>query len=115
MNISTGMHGLNEIANGLKKFGETLAVPAAQAAADTLVTEINQTRGANNPPVSVEQKGEGARRMISVSDAESIAREFGTLEQDATPWLAPALPVARNPMRAAVLARMLSALRLNIR
>lgn len=118
MNLSADLRGLDRITDGLKKFAVTLAAPAAQAATGALATTINETRRANGLPAPLEQEGEGACRAISVSDPASIAREFGTLEQNATPWLAPSLPTARSPMRAAAqtaVARALSALRFNNR
>jgi hypothetical protein len=118
VNLSADLRGLDRVTDGLKKFSATLAAPAAQAATDALATTINETRRANGLTASLEQEGEGASRAISARDAASIAREFGTLEQDATPWLAPSLPTARSPMRAAAqtaVARALSALRFNNR
>lgn len=118
MNISAELRGLDEITSGIQKFAEAVAAPAAQAAADALATTIKETRRANNLAAPLVQQGEGPRRTIGASGAASIAAEFGTLEQGATPWLAPSLPTARSPMRAAVVtavARALSALRLNTR
>jgi hypothetical protein len=115
MNISADLRGLDEIVGGLKQFGEAVAVPAALVATDALATTINETRRVNGLAAPLERQGEGARHVVGASDAASIAREFGTLEQDAIPWLAPSLPAARSPMRAAVqtaVARALSALRL---
>jgi hypothetical protein len=102
----------------LKQFGEAVAAPAAQAAVDALAATIEETRRANGLAAPLERQGEGARHVVGISDAASIAREFGTLEQDAAPWLAPSLPTARSPMRAAVqtaVARALSAFRFNNR
>lgn len=118
MNISADLRGLDQITEGLQKFGAALAAPAAQAATDALVTTIDGTRRANGLAVPLQRQGEGARRAITASDPASAAAEFGTLEQDAAPWLAPSLPTARSPMRAAVVtavARALSVLRLNTR
>lgn len=118
MNISAELRGLDEITSGIKKFGEAVAAPAVQAAADALTTTIKETRRANSLAAPLVRQGEGPRRTIGASDAVSIAAEFGALERDATPWLAPSLPAAKSPMRAAVVtavARALSALRLNTR
>ena len=43
----------------------------------------------------------GARRVVGSPDPAAAAREFGTLEQAPSPWLAPVLPLALEPMRAA--------------
>lgn len=48
----------------------------------------------------------GARRIVGSSDPADAAREFGTLKQPASPWLAPVLPLAFEPMRAAARARI---------
>jgi hypothetical protein len=118
VNISPDLRGLDQVTSGLRQFGQAVAAPAAQAATNALATAIDETRRANGLTAPPEQQGEGARRSIGVSDPASIAREFGTLEQDANPWLAPSLPTARSPMRAAAqaaVARALSAFRFNNR
>jgi hypothetical protein len=118
VNFAGNLLGLDQIIDGLKKFGNSVAAPAAGAAADALASEIARTRknaGLNAP---LERTEAGARREVGASDPASVAREFGTLETDPAPWLAPSLPAAQSPMRAAVVtavARAISALRLNVR
>lgn len=118
MNFTANLLGLDQIIGGLKKFGGSVATPAADAATEALVNEIARTRKNDGLDAPLDLGGEGARREIGASDPASIAREFGTLETDAAPWLAPSLPAAKSPMRAAVVtavARAISALRLNVR
>lgn len=118
MNVSARLRGLDEVANGLRKFGEAVATPAVQAAVDALAATIDEARRANGLAAPLERQGEDDRHVVGASDTASVAHELGTPEQDATPWLAPSLPAARSPMRAAAqtaVARALSALRFNDR
>jgi len=70
----------------------------ADAAAEALRNEVERTAG-----IAPVIENVGHRRLVGSASAEDAAREFGTLEQTATPWLAPVLPLAREPMRAAAL------------
>lgn len=118
MNFTANLLGLDQIVDGLKKFGGSVAAPAADAAADALANEIARTRKNAGLDAPFERTQAGARREVGASDPISIAREFGTLETDPAPWLAPSLPAAQGPMRAAVVtavARAISAFRLNVR
>lgn len=118
MNFTANLRGLDQILGGLKKFGSSVAAPAADAATEALVNEIARTRKNDGLDASLDLSGEGARREVGASDPASVAREFGTLETDPAPWLAPSLPAAQGPMRAAVVtavARAISAFRLNVR
>ncbi|MBX3550191.1 MAG: hypothetical protein AB7O46_07570 [Xanthobacteraceae bacterium] len=49
--------------------------------------------------LAVEKRG--TRRVVGSNDPADAAREFGTLDQPPSPWLAPVLPLALEPMRAA--------------
>ncbi len=71
------------------------------AASEALRDELH--RHAN---VAVAVADHGERRAVGSADPVAAAREFGTLEQPASPWLAPLLPLVREPMRAAADSRM---------
>lgn len=68
----------------------------ADAAASALQEEIERVAG-----VSAFTAKRDGRHIVGSASAEDAAREFGTLEQAATPWLAPVLPLVREPLRAA--------------
>lgn len=70
---------------------------AADAAAEALRAELERT-GEN----AIAVRPMGVRRAVGSSDPRDAAREFGTLTETPSPWLAPVLPTALEPMRAAV-------------
>jgi hypothetical protein len=74
----------------------TLRDAVTGAAAQALREEITRRSDA-----SVSIAAEGARRWVGSANPEDITREFGTREQPPSSWLAPVLPLAREPMRAA--------------
>lgn len=118
MKFTANLLGLDQIIGSLKKFGSSVATPAADTAADALANEVTRARRNDGLDAPLQRIGEGAWREVGASDPASIAREFGTLETNPAPWLAPSLPAAQGPMRAAVVtavARAISALRLNAR
>lgn len=84
-----------------------LAEAAADAASDALRAEV----APDAVQLSVETRG--SQRIVGSNDPADAAREFGTLDQPPSPWLAPVLPLALEPMRAAAIiaaARAFSAL-----
>lgn len=118
MNFTANLLGLDRIIGGLKKFGNSVAAPAADAAAGALANEVTRARQNDGLDAPLQRFGKGTRREVGASDPVSIAREFGTLATDPAPWLAPSLPAAQGPMRAAVVtavARAISAFRLKVR
>lgn len=118
MNFTANLLGLDQIIDGLKKFGNSVAAPAADAAAGAFANKVTRTRLSDGLETPLDLGGEGVHREVGASDTASVAREFGTLETDPAPWLAPSLPAAQGPMRAAVVtavARAISAFRLNVR
>lgn len=78
-----------------------LAKPAAHAAAGALAGELQS----HTPHVRVLARN-GARNLVGSPLADDAAREFGTLDKNPQPWLAPSLPRSLGPMRAAVNARL---------
>jgi hypothetical protein len=113
--FSAALPGLDRLMDGLEKFGEALAAPATEAAAEALAETLRENRSAQALDAPLARSGAGASQAIVASDPESVRREFGTIDLDATPWLAPSLPAAQGPMRAAVVtavARAISMLRL---
>jgi hypothetical protein len=116
VNFSAKLAGLDAIIGHLKNLGDALAGPATNAAADALAQTLEQTRKAEGLTAPLDRKRAGATAEIGASDPDSVAREFGTLETEPSPWLAPSLPAAQGPMRAAIAsaaARAISTLRSN--
>jgi hypothetical protein len=83
-------------ARRLRAEDSALREAALDAAAEALRGELQSRTGTN-----IALRPHGPRRVVGTSDADAAAREFGTLEQLPDPWLAPVLPLALEPMRAA--------------
>ncbi len=114
MNFSAKLTGIDAVIGRLNNLGDALAGPAANAAADALAQTLEQARKTEGLTAPLERTQAGATAEIGASDPDSVAREFGTLELDPSPWLAPVLPAAQGPMRAAIAtaaARAISSLR----
>ena len=114
MNFSMKLSGLDQIGKSLKILADALQASTAKAAGDAFAKTASETRKAGGLNAPLDRTGEGARQIVGASDPESIAREFGSLDIEATPWLAPSLPAAQGPMRAAIAtaaARAISSLR----
>jgi hypothetical protein len=108
------LSGLDQIGKSLKILADALQASTAKAAGDAFAKTVSETRKAGGLNSPLDQANEGTRQIVGASDPESIAREFGALDIEATPWLAPSLPAAQGPMRAAVApaaARAISSLR----
>lgn len=105
------------VSGGLRKRLERLLAglePAAlDAVADALAAELANARGREALHAPLVRGANARRRSVGANDPDSIAREFGSPTEPPAPWLAPVLPAARAPMRAAALkavARALSSL-----
>jgi hypothetical protein len=108
------LSGLDRISKNLKSLANALEASLAKAAGDALAETLRGTREAGGLDAPLGRTGEGVRQIVGASDPESIAREFGSLDTEAAPWLAPSLPAAQGPMRAAIAtaaARAISSLR----
>jgi hypothetical protein len=104
--------GAETLGRRLAAIGEAAAESAAAAASDALTQELERVRaGEGLPPLA--RDGVARRRRIVARDPASVARELGTLDQPPAPWLAPVLPGARRPMRAAAQAQARAAVRAN--
>lgn len=79
-----------------RKAEPALREAVLDAAAEALHREL-QYVGAPETEISTL----GPQRFVGSSNVADAAREFGTLEQNPSPWLAPVLPLALEPMRAA--------------
>jgi hypothetical protein len=115
VNFSARLDGFDALFNNLKKLGTALAPATAEAAGDALAATIEEAREAGGLNAPLARTQSGSAQKIGASDPDSIARELGTLDLDPSPWLAPSLPAAQGPMRAAVgraAARAISAFRL---
>ncbi len=88
-------------ARQLRNADSALREAAVAAAADALQSELQRSSGAGVSIVA-----SGARRLVGSANAGDANREFGTLTQSPSPWLAPVLPLALEPMRAAANARV---------
>ena len=118
MKLSADLIGLDPLMRRLAKLGETIAAPAVEAATDALAHELERAREVAGLTEPLMQDGNARRHRIGASDIPSVARELGSLLEPPAPWLAPALPAARRPMRAAVnaaAARALSGLSPRVR
>jgi hypothetical protein len=97
--------GLDTLGRRLAAIGEAAADSAVAAAADALTQELERVREPEGlPPLA--RDGVPRRRRIVARDPASVARELGTLDTPPAPWLAPVLPGARRPMRAAAQAQV---------
>jgi hypothetical protein len=116
VNFSARLDGFDALFNNLKKLGTALAPAVTQAAGDALAATVEETREASGLNAPLARRQSGSAQQIGASDPDSIARELGTLDLDPSPWLAPSLPAAQGPMRAAIAtaaARAISAFRAN--
>lgn len=76
--------------------------PAALgAAADALAVELEKARERESLHAPLMRGASARGRALAFNDKDSIAREFGSPTEPPAPWLAPVLPAARAPMRAA--------------
>lgn len=92
----------------LRSADSALREAVTDIAAEALKRELSRS-GTN----SIRVQSQGVRRSVGSSDPVDAAREFGSLTQTPSPWLAPVLPTALEPMRAAAnnaAARAVSAL-----
>jgi hypothetical protein len=90
------IHSTGRLLRRLRLADSALREAAADAAAEALRSELQ--RESENP---IHVGALGSRRFVGSPYAADAAREFGTLEQNPSPWLAPVLPLALEPMRAA--------------
>lgn len=80
----------------LRRADAVLREAALDAAADALRGELQRSASA------ITVASQGSHRSVGSADPADATREFGTLTQTPSPWLAPVLPLALEPMRAAV-------------
>lgn len=90
------IHSSARLFRRLRALAPSLRESVADAAAEALKGELQRTGSS-----AILIQPQGVRRSVGSSDLDDIAREFGTLTQIPSPWLAPALPTALEPMRAA--------------
>ena len=96
-----GVYAPSRLLRRLRTADSMLRDAALDASAEALRSEL----AAGNENVVVVGSRQ-SRRSVGSSDPSGAAREFGTLEQAPSPWLAPVLPLALEPMRAAARARV---------
>jgi hypothetical protein len=91
-----GKFSAGVFARRLRGADSSLREAVTEAAAGALQTELQRDTTA-----TISTAACGARRLVGSTDIEDAEREFGTLEKAPLPWLAPALPLALEPMRVA--------------
>jgi hypothetical protein len=79
-----------------------LELAALDAAATALGEALARTREREGLRGPLRRAAPPHRRSVGADDPESLARELGSPGHAPAPWLAPSLPGARAPMRAAV-------------
>jgi hypothetical protein len=103
--------GADSLARRFEVLGDSLVEPALKAASDALAREVERARDAEGLSGPLLRERSARRVSLGVADPVAVARELGTLDQAPAPWLAPVLPAARGPMRAAVRTRLRAAVR----
>lgn len=96
-----GAYSAGRLLRRLRAADSVLREAALDAAAEALRGELARESGS-----AIVIATQGARRSVGSTDISDAAREFGTLEQAPSPWLAPVLPLALEPMRAAANVRV---------
>jgi hypothetical protein len=109
----TARFDMRGLSRGFARVARTVEQTSLDAVADALGDELAVAREREGLHAPLMRERSEHRRVIGAEDPESIAREFGTLDQSPMPWLAPNLPAARAgaSMRAVtprVIARALS-------
>ncbi len=118
MKLRAEILGLDDLGRRLAQVAGAAASPAVEAAADALARELARARESEGLAAPLVHGGTPRRRKIGANDPESLGRELGSPVRAPAPWLAPVLPGARSPMRAAAqnaVARAISSLRLRPR
>jgi hypothetical protein len=101
MKIGVTLSGADALRRGLSARAKLIAGDAADAASAVLRMEVERVIERENISAPVRVDRMPSARRVAVSGAAAAEREFGTLETEPAPWLAPVLPAARGPMRAA--------------
>jgi hypothetical protein len=104
MKLRASVSGFESVLRSLRRQGHLAAQAASTAAADTFVQELEGAKDGAGISAPLMREQSGNLHSIGVDDPEAINRELGTLNVEPTPWLAPVLPAARGPMRAAAVA-----------
>lgn len=101
MKVRATVSGFEPMLRQLRRRGRTAAQAASAAAAEALVQTLDRAKDTQGISAPLLQTQRGNRYSVGIADTEAIGRELGTLHNEANPWLAPVLPAARGPMRAA--------------
>lgn len=91
----------NVLIRKLRNKNAVLREAAATAVASALRTELQR-----NTSAAVSISATGTSLSVGSTDARDAEREFGSLTETPSPWLAPVLPLALEPMRAAATTRV---------
>lgn len=113
MKFTARFDDAGRLSRRLTKLASDIAPAATDAAAGALAEVLQHAREDAGLSAPLLRGASGRNRSVGMNDDASLTREFGTFDTDPTPWLAPSLPAARRPMRAAAataVARALSAL-----
>ncbi len=115
MKLSAQLSGLESFTRNFTRTAESVSARAAEAAADALANELERSKETEGISAPLIREQAASRHSIGVNGAEAIDRELGTLTQEPSPWLAPVLPAARGPMRAAAQAAVSRAISTRLR
>jgi hypothetical protein len=104
---------MRALSSGFARVAGTVEQASLDAVAEMIADELTGARERAGLHAPLVRERSERRRLIGANDPESIAREFGTLDQSPMPWLAPNLPAARagasmRAVTAKVIARALS-------
>jgi len=99
----TARFDMRALSHGFARVARTIEQTALDTVADALADELARVREREGLHAPLSREQSERRRLIGANDPQSIAREFGTLDQAPMPWLAPNLPAVRASasMRAA--------------
>lgn len=112
MKLSANASGFEPLFRRLRQLSRIVAEAASAAATNALAREVERSNDAGGISAPLLRAQIGTRDFVGMNEPEAVERELGTLTQDATPWLAPVLPAARGPMRAAAVSAAARALTL---
>lgn len=104
MKLRATLNGFERVLRTVRHLGHASAQAAGMAAADALSVEIERTKEVDAISAPLIRMRSGNRHSIGIEDAAAVERELGSLTNEPSPWLAPVLPAARGPMRAAAAA-----------
>lgn len=89
MKFATKLSDADALNRQLTELGKALAPAATDAAAGALIVTLVQTHESEGLSEPLTHGAMADGRSVGATDADSIAREFGTFDANPAPWLAP--------------------------